>query len=169
VEILEPAAPDDMAAYGSGVALPQPVSRPEPPPLPALLARTGTALGRFRNAVTAGDGLTTTALGALGVLAHTDGLSHRELAAELGVTPATVTPVVDGLEREGSVRRERDPADRRIVRLRITAPGRRRLAAAQERAEAVYRDRLPRPSAEEEAVVRRYLLAVLDAVDTDGA
>jgi DNA-binding MarR family transcriptional regulator len=138
-------------------------------PLPALLARSGAALGRFRHAVTAGHGLTTTSLGTLGVLARTDGLSHRELAAELGVTPATLTPVVDALEQGSSVRRERDPVDRRVVRLRITDAGRRRLAAAHEQVEAVYRERLPRPSAEEETVVRRYLLAVLGAVDEDDA
>jgi DNA-binding MarR family transcriptional regulator len=155
--------------YGLRVTSPHFESRPEHMPLPALLARTGAALGRFRHGVTAGHGLTTTSLAGLGVLAHTDGLSHRELAAELGVTPATLTPVVDTLEQEGSLRRERDPADRRVVRLRITDAGRRRLGTAHEQVEAVYRERLPRPSADEEAVVRRYLLAVLDAVGEDGA
>ncbi|MCU1629612.1 MAG: hypothetical protein JWP64_4561 [Pseudonocardia sp.] len=155
--------------YGLRVASPHFESRPEHMPLPALLARTGAAVGRFRHGVTAGHGLTTTSLAGLGVLAHAGGLSHRELAAELGVTPATLTPVVDTLEREGSLRRERDPADRRVVRLRITDAGRRRLATAHEQVEVVYRERLPHLTAEEEAVVRRYLLAVLDAVDEDGA
>ncbi|MCW0213369.1 MAG: MarR family winged helix-turn-helix transcriptional regulator [Pseudonocardia sp.] len=139
-------------------------TRPENLPLPALLVRVGAVLGRFRHRVAAGHGLSATSLAVLGVLAGADGPSHRELAAELGVSPATLTPVVDGLEREGALRRGRDAVDRRVVRLWITDTGRGRLAETSALVEAVHRARLPAVTAEEDAVVRRYLLAVLTAV-----
>jgi DNA-binding MarR family transcriptional regulator len=44
-------------------------------------------------------------------------LSPRELAQRSGIHPATLTGVIDRLERAGWVARERDPADRRGVRV----------------------------------------------------
>lgn len=51
--------------------------------------------------------------------AHTMG----ELARRVAVTEKTITGVVDRLERDELVRRERDPADRRVVRVRLARPG----------------------------------------------
>ncbi|RKH53628.1 MarR family winged helix-turn-helix transcriptional regulator [Corallococcus llansteffanensis] len=51
-------------------------------------------------------------------------LTMGELAKRLGVTEKTVTGVVDRLEREGHLQRERGEADRRIVRCRLTDKGR---------------------------------------------
>ncbi len=54
----------------------------------------------------------------------TDGaLTMGELARRLGVTEKTVTGVVDRLEREGYLVRERSAADRRVVRCRLTPEG----------------------------------------------
>jgi DNA-binding MarR family transcriptional regulator len=53
-----------------------------------------------------------------------DGLSSAELASRTGVSPPAVTKVVSGLERTGLVRRERDPADARLVRVWLTDAGR---------------------------------------------
>jgi DNA-binding MarR family transcriptional regulator len=50
-------------------------------------------------------------------------LTMGELARRLGVTEKTVTGVVDRLEREGHVQRERIILDRRVVRCRLTEPG----------------------------------------------
>lgn len=50
-----------------------------------------------------------------------------ELAAAELVQPPTVTRLVASLESAGLVARETDGADRRVVRLRITAEGRRNL------------------------------------------
>ncbi|MBF5041791.1 MarR family transcriptional regulator [Aggregicoccus sp. 17bor-14] len=50
-------------------------------------------------------------------------LTMGELARRLGVTEKTVTGVVDRLEREAYVQRERDTADRRVVRCRLTDRG----------------------------------------------
>lgn len=61
------------------------------------------------------------------------------LARRLGMTFSTMTQLVDRLERAGWVLRRHDPLDRRAVRLRLSARGRRlalqvsRLLAALER------------------------------------
>jgi len=52
--------------------------------------------------------------------------SHRtpaDLAEAAGVTRATMTGLIDTLERDGLVRREVDPADRRMQLVSLTAKG----------------------------------------------
>jgi DNA-binding MarR family transcriptional regulator len=56
-------------------------------------------------------------------LGHDGVLTMGELARRIGTTDKTVTGVVDRLEREGHVQRERDAADRRVVRARLTRKG----------------------------------------------
>ena len=51
------------------------------------------------------------------------GLKASELSAQLQVTPAAVTHIINDLEKEGYVERVSDPADRRIVLIRPTAAG----------------------------------------------
>lgn len=53
-----------------------------------------------------------------------DGLSPHELAARAGVTRATITGLVDGLERDGFVTRQGGQADRRRIGVTLTAKGR---------------------------------------------
>jgi DNA-binding MarR family transcriptional regulator len=48
-----------------------------------------------------------------------------EVADAMGLHPSTVTLLVDGLVEHGLVARSADPADRRIVRVRETAKGRK--------------------------------------------
>jgi len=49
------------------------------------------------------------------------------LAEKAGVTRATMTGLIDGLERDGLVERLFDPEDRRRVSVRLTASGQSRL------------------------------------------
>lgn len=138
--------------------------RPELMPLPKLLSCVGTALSRQLAALAAEHGLSATALGVIGVLSVHEGLSHREIAGHLGVTPATLTPVVDGLEAAGHLRRERDSHDRRVVRLYLTAEGRQRLLTVPTQIAMRLHQLLPQPPHDHEKIIRDYLLAVLDAV-----
>lgn len=58
----------------------------------------------------------------------------HELAAQLGIEAPSVTRKTQELEEAGYVRRERDPADRRAVRLMVTSAGHKvakRLGQAQ--------------------------------------
>lgn len=135
--------------------------------LARLLPRAGQAIGRgYRHAVAA-HGLTPASIGVLRLLVEGGPASHRELAAALGVAPGTLTPVVDALERAGSVTRKRDGVDRRVVRVAISAAGRARFAAASAQVARTFGERLPQPPPEHDAIVRGYLLSVLDALDRD--
>ncbi|ENO90486.1 MarR family winged helix-turn-helix transcriptional regulator [Thauera linaloolentis] len=51
------------------------------------------------------------------------GLAPNVLAEQAGVTRATVTGLLDGLERDALVERHADPGDRRALRIRLTAKG----------------------------------------------
>lgn len=51
------------------------------------------------------------------------GLPPHELAARAGVTRATITGLVDGLERDGFVLRQGGQADRRKIAVTLTAKG----------------------------------------------
>ncbi len=69
--------------------------------------------------------LTAPQIHALLWLGQDGALTMGEMARRLGITEKTVTGVVDRLEREGHVQRERSPEDRRVVRCRLTALGAR--------------------------------------------
>lgn len=78
-----------------------------------------------------------------------------DVAALLGVTPSTVTSVVDGLVSRGFVERSTDPEDRRRVVLSITRSGERVMLHGDELV-AVQLERLLKwvdPSEAEHAVV----------------
>ncbi len=59
----------------------------------------------------------------LGILRDHGEMAPSELGERLQVTRATVTGVVDSLERRGFVRRTPNPADRRSLTVAITAEG----------------------------------------------
>lgn len=71
------------------------------------------------------------ALGALLRLADEDGISQAELARRQRVEAPSMCRMVDRLEREGLVRRDRDADDRRVIRVRITPEGREAAAAGR--------------------------------------
>lgn len=52
------------------------------------------------------------------------GLTPSECAERAGVTKATITGLLDGLERDGLVKRFPDSEDRRMLRLQLTEQGR---------------------------------------------
>lgn len=61
---------------------------------------------------------------ALNRLRHEGALTQVELALQTGHHPAGISRLLEALERRGAVRRERDPDDRRKVRVGLTAQGR---------------------------------------------
>lgn len=69
-------------------------------------------------------GLTLAQFGVLEVLYHRGPLCASELAGKLLKSAGNLTLVVDNLERDGHVRRERDAADRRFVTIHLTPRGR---------------------------------------------
>src|SRR5205823_12041372 len=91
-----------------------------------------------------------TALSAVGgslstwiVLRHAQsgtGFSQRELAAALAIEGSTLVRHLDRLEAAGLIERKRDPVDRRVTRVTVTAEGQRHLQAMTEVADRSERE-----------------------------
>jgi MarR family 2-MHQ and catechol resistance regulon transcriptional repressor len=69
------------------------------------------------------EGITVTQFGVLESLFHIGPLCQGELAEKLLRSGGNLTLVVDNLEKAGYVVRERDPADRRFVVVKLTDKG----------------------------------------------
>ena len=76
-------------------------------------------------------GLTQTRAQVLWVLGEAGGMTQRELAAELKVTPRNVTTLIDALEETGFVRRTAHPTDRRAVVIVLTPKGQKSFVRLQ--------------------------------------
>ncbi|MDI7278029.1 MAG: MarR family transcriptional regulator [Anaerolineae bacterium] len=100
-----------------------------------------------------------------------EGLTHTELAERLQVTPATMTRMLQRMERAGFVERRPDPADQRLSRVYLTGAGRAVRAAVHEVVCTMEAETLAGFSPEERALLQRLLLAIRDnllrAVDKD--
>jgi len=64
--------------------------------------------------------LTMVQLKALLLVVESGGMRSRDLADGLGIAPSAVTPLVDRLVTQQLLRRDDDPADRRVVWIRAT-------------------------------------------------
>ena len=69
--------------------------------------------------------LTSSQFGVLEALLHLGPLCQGELAAKLLRSGASITSVVEGLEKRGLVVRQRTEEDKRFVRVALTGKGRR--------------------------------------------
>jgi len=66
----------------------------------------------------------------LGLLHDHGGLAQRELVQTMGVDPSIVVTLLNPLEADGLVTRQRDPDDRRRHLVTLTAAGKRHLTSA---------------------------------------
>ena len=92
-------------------------------PLVGALKRLHGALAAGTMAVSLHTNLTMPQFRTLHSIAHLGRVSGRQLARELGVSPAAVVPLCDRLEREGYIQRIADTTDRRITWVKLTARG----------------------------------------------
>jgi DNA-binding MarR family transcriptional regulator len=106
-------------------------------------------------------------LSALSVLVFGGPRTLGELAAAEQVRPPTMTRIVQALEREGLVRRDDDPNDGRVARIRATAKGRRVMLRGRERRIANLAELLSRLSQQEIAQVRKAAELVEGALAQD--
>lgn len=93
----------------------------------ALLGRD--AMGRLREALDA-HGLKPRQFQVLGLLHDHGATGQRELGEILGVDPSILVTLLNPLEADGFVSRERDPADRRRHVVTLTAAGRQHFDSA---------------------------------------
>lgn len=73
----------------------------------------------------------------LSVIGSREGLSSAELSRRFFVTPQTMNELIAGLQRRNLIIRKEDPANRRILRMRLTASGRKLLSACDTVADKV--------------------------------
>lgn len=59
----------------------------------------------------------------LNKLAETDGISQKELANRMNISPATLTRMVQNMEKNGLVKRHTDLHDQRITIISLTTKG----------------------------------------------
>ena len=89
-----------------------------------LVRLLGEDLGSAVNASLAAHGISEGRLRILAILLIEDRpLAHSELAEQSGVTRGTITGLVDGLERDGLVRRTPSEDDRRVTLAELTREG----------------------------------------------
>lgn len=104
----------------------------------------------------AGLELTSVQFAALDAIAQQPGIDQASLAANIGFDRATIGGVIDRLETKGLLRRAVSEQDRRARLLRLTAKGKRLLAASRPVVEALQPEILASLSAAE----RRQFLAL---------
>lgn len=87
---------------------------------------TNSLLARLAERNTIGD-LTYSQFAVLEALYHLGPMTSGEVSAKVLKSGSNLTTVIDNLERADLVRRERDSADRRVIRIHLTEAGSRRL------------------------------------------
>lgn len=102
-----------------------------------------------------GAGLSRARLSALSVVVFRGPLTLGELAVAEAVRSATMSGIVNGLERDGLVRRRPHGTDGRAVQVEATAAGRRLLERARTRRIALVASKLGDLSQSELAVLHR--------------
>ena len=98
--------------------------------------------------------------------------STSALARHIVVSQATVTRIIDRLERAGLVKREKSSQDKRVVNVRLTEDGLAKLATAPEPLQAEFLREYRKLEDWEQKMLKSSLLriaAMMDAHDLDAA
>lgn len=114
-------------------------------------------------------GLTMPTLKVLYLLRDDPGTPAGVLAAQLGVTPSTVTGLVDRLVRQNLVRRNEDPLDRRLVRNFLTDEGLQATSDLERRSRSLMTDILAELDDETLGQLVQALSALLQAAERRSA
>lgn len=99
------------------------LSKPEPTTLDFLLAQVSRLHRHRARELLHTLGLHRGQPPVLIALHEQDGLTHSELAEHLGITRATITKMIQRMERSGFLKREPDANDRRVSRVYLTRAG----------------------------------------------
>lgn len=89
---------------------------------------TNSVLARLSERNTIGD-LTYSQFAVLEVLYHLGPLTPGEVSQKVLKSGSNMTTVIDNLERDGLVRRQRDAKDRRVIHIHLTEAGSSKLEA----------------------------------------
>jgi DNA-binding MarR family transcriptional regulator len=111
------------------------------------------------------DKLTFAQVRALFILADREEATAGQLAKAAELNPASVTGMLDHLEREGIVTRRRSDRDRRSVLVTLTDLGREVLDAKRERWRSIWNEHLQSFPAEDLAAAGRVLRGISAMLD----
>ena len=89
---------------------------------------TNSLLVRLAEHQTVGD-LTYSQFAVLEALYHLGSMTQGEVSSKILKSTSNLTTVIDNLERDGLVRRERDVKDRRVIYVHLTEAGRGKIEA----------------------------------------
>lgn len=87
-----------------------------------LMRCTNSILARLAERNTVGD-LTYSQFAVLEALYHIGSMTQGEISNKVLKSTSNITTVIDNLERDGLVRRERDAKDRRVIHVHLTKVG----------------------------------------------
>jgi MarR family 2-MHQ and catechol resistance regulon transcriptional repressor len=87
---------------------------------------TNSILARLAERNSLGD-LTPSQFAVLEALYHLGSMTPGEISAKVLKSGSNLTTVIDNLERDGLVRRERDEDDRRVIHVRLLEAGKNKL------------------------------------------
>ncbi|MBM6594911.1 MarR family winged helix-turn-helix transcriptional regulator [Microvirga pudoricolor] len=102
-----------------------------------LTGKAAQAVTRLTRDRLADHGVTPVQYAVLQVLWERDGQSGAEIGGRLILDSATMTGVIDRLEKQGLIARQPDPVDRRVNRLVLAAAGRDLQAPLQATMDAI--------------------------------
>ena len=106
--------------------------------------------------------------GALMALGQVGRVGQHRLAELIGVDPRNAVPIIDALAEQGLVSREVDPSDRRRRVLQLTTRGRAVAGNLASVAAEIEADLLRPLPPDDQASLRRMLLALLNAATEPG-
>ena len=89
---------------------------------------TNSVLARLAERNTVGD-LTYSQFAVLEALYHLGSMTQGEISNKVLKSGSNITTVIDNLERDGMVRRERDAKDRRVINVHLTEAGKGKVEA----------------------------------------
>ena len=89
---------------------------------------TNSLLGRLAERNTIGD-LTYSQFAVLEALYHLGSMTQGEISSKVLKSGSNMTTVIDNLERDGLVSRERDANDRRVIHVHLTEAGSSKIEA----------------------------------------
>ncbi len=104
----------------------------------------------------------------LSLLERRDGLSSAQLARRHFVTPQAMNQLVATLEAEGLICRQPDPANRRILRVTLTARGREVLLECHTVVDVLEQHMLEAMSESEATSFRNLVERIIDALTVPG-
>ena len=96
----------------------------------------------------------------MGLLYQHDGMSPKEMASALNLSPATMTVTLKRMEKAGLVRREMDEHDQRILRVHLSEQGRQMWLKSADQIRAVTEELMEGFTPEEERQMREYLYRI---------